>query len=61
MENAGVFLDNAMTLIPYPPWTTAQHSEYFKTAMKDALSVGLTTIHDAFTSPEQVEFYKRYG
>lgn len=60
MSLLGVFLDNAMDLIPYPPWTDAQHAVYFKTAMKDAISVGLTSIHDAFTPPEQVEFYKKY-
>jgi len=32
--------------------------EYFNTAMGDALSFGLTSIHDAFTSPDEVEFFK---
>jgi predicted amidohydrolase YtcJ len=48
-----------MNLIPYPQWTPSQYMEYFNTAMKDALSHGLTSIHDAFTSPDQVEFFKK--
>lgn len=43
----GIFLDNALSLIPLPPWSSSQLTEYFDRTMKDALSVGLTSIHDA--------------
>ncbi|TFY78421.1 hypothetical protein EWM64_g5591 [Hericium alpestre] len=58
---AGVFVDNAMALVPIPPWTEAQMAEYFDIAMRDALSVGLTSIHDAWSSPEAIQFFKKYG
>ena len=57
----GVFVDNAMGLVPIPAWTEAQMAEYFDTAMRDALSVGLTSIHDAWTSPEAIQFFKKYA
>jgi hypothetical protein len=56
---SGVFVDNAMTLIHEPPWTEQQINEYFDKAMKDALAHGLTSIHDADTSPQMISYYKR--
>ncbi|KAH9986218.1 amidohydrolase family-domain-containing protein [Russula compacta] len=43
----GVFVDNAMDLINKPVPTEAETLEYFDKAMRDALRVGLTSIHDA--------------
>ncbi|PFH49981.1 hypothetical protein AMATHDRAFT_75863 [Amanita thiersii Skay4041] len=55
----GVFLDNAMDLVPNPPWTEEQMSSYFETTMKEALSSGLTSIHDAMSRPEMIHFFKK--
>ena len=56
----GVFVDNAMSLVPVPPWSEAQRLAYFEIAMHDALSVGLTSVHDAASSPEAIQFFQRY-
>ncbi|KAG8748322.1 hypothetical protein FRC11_012046, partial [Ceratobasidium sp. 423] len=57
----GIFLDNAMALIDdaKPQWTDAQRLRFFRRTVKDALSVGLTTIHDAATHVPDIEFFKR--
>lgn len=55
----GVFVDNAMELIPIPDWSENDRAKFFDTTMKDALSVGLTSIHDADSSPEQIAFFKK--
>ncbi|KAJ1303097.1 hypothetical protein OPQ81_011298 [Rhizoctonia solani] len=57
----GIFLDNAMTLIDdaKPQWTDAQRLRFFRRTVKDALAVGLTTIHDAATYVPDIEFFKR--
>jgi len=55
----GIFVDNAMELIPIPPWTKAVMAEFFDMTMKDALSVGLTSIHDADSSPEAIALFKK--
>lgn len=54
----GIFVDNARKLIPSPAWSTSTMKRYFETAMKDAVAHGLTSIHDAGTSPEQILFFK---
>ncbi|KAF9562894.1 hypothetical protein CPC08DRAFT_706411 [Agrocybe pediades] len=54
----GIFVDNAMSLIPIPPWTHDQISSFFDVTMKEALSYGLTSIHDADTKPAHVEFFR---
>ncbi|KAG8705795.1 hypothetical protein FRC09_002751 [Ceratobasidium sp. 395] len=56
----GIFLDNAMLLIEEakPQWTDAQRLRFFQRAVKDALAVGLTTIHDAATLVPDIEFFK---
>ena len=56
---AGVFVDNAMSLIHQPAPTDADTLENFETTMGDALCVGLTTIHDAGSSPSTIAFYQR--
>ena len=47
-----------MNLVPVPDRTPAQVSTYFKTAMQDALEVGLTSIHDAGGEDQYITFYK---
>ncbi|KAI9459905.1 amidohydrolase 3 [Lactarius psammicola] len=55
----GVFVDNAMSLIHKPAPTDAETLEDFETTMGDALRVGLTTIHDAGSSPNNIAFFQR--
>ncbi|KAF7420821.1 hypothetical protein PC9H_011339 [Pleurotus ostreatus] len=55
----GIFVDNAMTLVPIPPWSEKDMDNYFTTAMTDALAHGLTSIHDADSQPEAIAFFKK--
>ncbi|KAJ8488240.1 hypothetical protein ONZ45_g14029 [Pleurotus djamor] len=55
----GVFVDNAMNLVPLPPYSEDDMKVYFETAMADALAHGLTSIHDAASPPAVIEFFKR--
>lgn len=55
----GVFVDNAMDLIPSQPFNEARAMEYFTRATGDALAVGLTSVHDAFSVPDEIQFYKK--
>ncbi|KAF8901017.1 amidohydrolase family-domain-containing protein [Gymnopilus junonius] len=55
----GIFVDNAMSLIPIPPWTETQLSEFFDVTIKEALSFGLTSIHDADTKPKHIKFFQK--
>ncbi|KAF9561313.1 hypothetical protein CPC08DRAFT_735580 [Agrocybe pediades] len=57
-EPTGIFVDNAMDLLPIPQWTENQMSKFFNMTITEALSVGLTSIHDADTSPARIEFYR---
>ncbi|KAJ7350424.1 amidohydrolase family-domain-containing protein [Mycena albidolilacea] len=57
-EPTGIFVDNAMTLIPTPPWTPEQYNDFFHTAVAEALKFGLTSVHDAATDPDAVQFFK---
>jgi predicted amidohydrolase YtcJ len=52
-------VDNAMSLIPKPPWSERTQREYFNVAMKDALAHGLTSIHDADSQPESISLFKK--
>ncbi|KAJ7647632.1 amidohydrolase family-domain-containing protein [Roridomyces roridus] len=54
----GIFVDNAMTLIPQPAWTPQQYTDFFNTAVAEALKYGVTSVHDAFTDPAAVTFFK---
>ncbi|KAJ7072616.1 amidohydrolase 3 [Mycena amicta] len=54
----GIFVDNAMTLIPSPPWTPDQYLDFFNAAVTEALKYGLTSVHDASTDPAAVAFFK---
>jgi predicted amidohydrolase YtcJ len=58
--HAGIFVDSAMDLVPIPESTEAQMTRYFETVVHDALSVGLTSIHDAFSTPDMITFFKKY-
>lgn len=53
-------VDNAMDLIPKPPRSEAIMHEYFDLTMKDGLAYGLTSIHDAMSTPEMISFFKKY-
>jgi len=55
----GIMVDNAMDLVPRPPWTEHQMQEYFTLTMKDALGHGLTSIHDADSQPDAISLFKR--
>ncbi|KAG2052126.1 hypothetical protein BDR06DRAFT_958191 [Suillus hirtellus] len=55
----GIFVDNAMDLIPSQPFSETRAMEYFTRATSDALAVGLTSVHDAFSVPEEIHFYKK--
>ncbi|KAF4617162.1 hypothetical protein D9613_005991 [Agrocybe pediades] len=57
-EPTGIFVDNAMDLLPIPQWTENQMSKFFNMTITEALSVGLTSIHDADTSPARIQFYR---
>ncbi|CAL1698062.1 unnamed protein product [Somion occarium] len=46
-QPTGIFVDNAMDLVPAPPPSAEQTEQFARHAMKDALSVGLTSVHDA--------------
>lgn len=58
MNIPGTFVDNAMELVPIPDLTSAQVAAYFHTAMRDALEVGLTSIHEASGEDRHISFYK---
>ncbi|KAG1810276.1 amidohydrolase family-domain-containing protein [Suillus plorans] len=55
----GIFVDNAMALIPSQPFNETRAMEDFTRATSDALAVGLTSVHDAFSAPEAIHFYKK--
>ncbi|KAI0036858.1 amidohydrolase family-domain-containing protein [Vararia minispora EC-137] len=55
----GVLLDNAQYLVPIPPPTQKDLEKQFSLVVDDALSHGLTSIHDAGFDPKSLEFYKR--
>ena len=58
IDSSGTFVDNAMKLVPIPDKTPAQVAGYFKTAMRDGLEVGLTSIHDAGGEDQYIDFFK---
>ncbi|KAI0790942.1 amidohydrolase family-domain-containing protein [Abortiporus biennis] len=58
-EPNGVFVDNAMKLIPRPEFTQEQIEEYAINAMNDALRVGLTSVHDAGMTRASREVFER--
>ncbi|EED78577.1 predicted protein [Postia placenta Mad-698-R] len=57
-DPTGVLLDTAMALIPLPPPTPQLMREHAERAMKDALAVGLTSVHDAAVNSEMIKVFK---
>jgi len=55
----GVFLDSAQDLIMRPPPKDEDLARRFKTTVKAALSVGLTSLHDAGFKPDSLAFFRR--
>ncbi|BEJ17099.1 hypothetical protein CspHIS471_0605000 [Cutaneotrichosporon sp. HIS471] len=58
----GVFLDNAIREYVgrvMPPMTDTQREANLEVAMRDALSLGLTGIHDAGLVPDDLAFFRR--
>ncbi|KAF9245006.1 amidohydrolase family-domain-containing protein [Melanogaster broomeanus] len=55
----GVLLDNAQGLVKTPALTEDDLRRRFALTVRDALSFGLTSIHDAGFSPVSLEFFKR--
>ncbi|WWD21904.1 hypothetical protein CI109_106392 [Kwoniella shandongensis] len=55
----GVFVDNAIELLKAirPPWTDADRERYLDIMVKDALSKGLTGVHDAQGFLEDQQFF----
>ncbi|PIL25921.1 hypothetical protein GSI_11674 [Ganoderma sinense ZZ0214-1] len=58
-EPTGIFLDAAQSLVPVPKWSSHQMREYAELAIKDALAVGLTSVHDAMTSVAELELFNQ--
>ena len=54
----GVFLDNAQFLVTVPPPTYKDLEKRFQLVVADAVSHGLTSIHDAGFDPRSLEFFK---
>ncbi|KAL5523809.1 hypothetical protein ACEPAG_7982 [Sanghuangporus baumii] len=54
----GVFLDKAQDLIKKPPLTDVDRLLRFKLTVKDALSKGLTSLHDAGFDPTSLQFFR---
>ncbi|KAF8441416.1 amidohydrolase family-domain-containing protein [Boletus edulis BED1] len=55
----GVLLDNAQQLVKKPISTEADLRRRFAITAKDALSLGLTSIHDAGLQPISLQFFER--
>ena len=56
---SGVFLDNAQDLVIRPEPTYKQLQKRFASTVKDAHSLGLTSVHDAGFNPVSLEFFRR--
>jgi hypothetical protein len=56
---SGLLIDNAQDLIKKPALTDDDLMKLFNRTMQDAVSVGLTSIHDAGLDPMSLEFFKR--
>ena len=55
----GVFVDNAQNLIAYPAYTDEDLLKKFSYTANDALSYGITTVHDAKLDPKEIDFFRR--
>jgi predicted amidohydrolase YtcJ len=56
----GVFIDNAQDLVKKPALTDIDLERRFSITVKNAISSGLTSIHDAGFDPISLEFFKRH-
>ena len=54
-----MFIDKAQDLVPKPNLTDEDLLLRFRFATNDALSNGLTSIHDAGFDPASLSFFKR--
>lgn len=59
MCGVGVLVDSAMGLIPVPPPSEAQMTEQLERAVRDALAVGLTSVHDAAVNGRMLDVFKK--
>ena len=55
-----MLLDNAQELIKQPPLGEEDLLKRFRTAVRDAIQVGITSIHDAGLDPVSLAFFKRF-
>ena len=55
----GIFLDKAQTLVKTPVLTHEDKLGRFRLTVRDALSKGLTSLHDAGFDPASLEFFER--
>ncbi|KAF8171163.1 amidohydrolase family-domain-containing protein [Mycena galopus ATCC 62051] len=55
----GMMLDNAQELLKLPPLTEGDLVARFQAAVHDALSYGLTSVHDAGLDPSSLDFFGR--
>ncbi|KAM0747777.1 hypothetical protein T439DRAFT_317218 [Meredithblackwellia eburnea MCA 4105] len=60
-EPSGIFVDNAQTLVlaVVPPWTDADRLKYLTTTARAMLDSGLTSVHDASLTLEDIRFLKQ--
>ncbi|CAA7270285.1 unnamed protein product [Cyclocybe aegerita] len=58
-EPTGVFIDSAQDLIYRPPPTDEVLSRRFEITVRNALAVGLTSLHDAGFKPDSLAFFRR--
>jgi hypothetical protein len=54
----GVFLDNDQFLVTVPPPTYRDLEKRFHLVVEEAVSHGLTSIHDAGFDPRSLEYFK---
>jgi len=61
IDTLGVFLDNAMNLIfsIIPAWDEKQIGEFLDATIFEALSKGLTSIHDAATELPMISVLRK--
>ncbi|WVW78929.1 hypothetical protein I302_100892 [Kwoniella bestiolae CBS 10118] len=57
----GIFVDNAIDMLTAirPPWTDQDRERYLQIMLEDAMSKGLTGVHDAQGFLKEVPFWKR--
>ena len=59
LPSSGLLIDNAQDLIKKPALTDDDLMKLFNRTMQDAVSLGLTSIHDAGLDPMSLAFFKR--